>query len=107
MRLREPDIYPTLEEMYVAAPRTMQDKERPRFHGNWERAVQGDWSFMRSHDLEEDEPEEVVVPELSGPVAVEPHLFLWDHDPDEYHEHPLRLEQKAWEQELSDIIVLP
>lgn len=103
---RTPDVYPTLEEMYVAAPKTMQDKERPRFHGNWGKAVQGDWSFMRSHDLEDDEPEEVVVPELSGAPPSQ-RLYLWDHDPDEYHEHPLRLEQKAWEDELADIIPLP
>jgi hypothetical protein len=105
---RTEDVYPTLEEMFVAAPRTMQDKERPRFPGNWDRAIKGDWSFMRSHavEIEEDEAEEPVVPELSGPRE-EPRLFLWDHDPSEYHEHPLRLEQKAWEKELADLIPLP
>lgn len=105
---RTEGVYPTIEEMFVAAPKTMQDKERPRFPGNWARAIQGDWSFMRSHalELEEDEAVEPVVPELSGPRE-EPRLFLWDHDPNEYHEHPLRLEQKAWEEELRDLIPLP
>jgi len=104
---RTEGVYPTIEEMFVAAPKTMQDKERPRFPANWVKAVQGDWSFMRSHaQEEEDEAEEPVVPELSGPRE-EPRLFLWDHDPNEYHEHPLRLEQKAWEAELADLIPLP
>jgi hypothetical protein len=105
---RVQDVYPTIEEMFVAAPQTMQDTERPRFPANWAKAVKGDWSFMRSRsrdESEEDEPETPVVPELSGPA--EPRLFLWNHDPDEYHEHPLRLEQKAWEAELSDLIPLP
>ena len=109
VRRRKPDVYPTLEEMFVAAPRAMFNKERPRFQTNWEKAVRGDWSFMRSKavEAEEDEAEEPIVPELSGPLDPKPEIFMWDHDPSEFHEHPLRLEQIAWEKELSDIIVLP
>jgi hypothetical protein len=64
---------------------------------------------MRSKaaEAEEDEAEEPIVPELSGPSDPKPEIFMWDHDPSEFHEHPLRLEQIAWEKELSDIIVLP
>jgi hypothetical protein len=95
---RKKDVYPTTEEMFVAAPLTMKDKERPNFPVNWEKAVKGDWSFMRKSLLKKGSPA------LSGSGDLEPRLFLWDHDPSEYHEHPLRLEQIAWEEELADIL---
>jgi len=91
---------PSLEELYVAAPRTMQNKEIPTFQRQWEMAVRGDWSFLpvREEVEEDEEAEERESPAISG-VKTGNLAGYYDNDDD--------TERLAWEREMGPLFTLP
>jgi hypothetical protein len=91
---RDWDVYPHPEELFVACPLTMQDKEKDNFQGDWERAVKGDWAFLE----ERKDQQKKRSPKMSGSEDPESEPSVWGI-PDAYNEYPLRLEQEAQEQE--------
>jgi hypothetical protein len=102
---RAQDTYPALEEMYVAAPRTVENKDRFKdYDARWLSAVSGDWSFLhekyRPKD-EESEEEEEAGPTLRGvPMG----------DADEIPsttEDDSRRDERRWLCEMSDILKTP
>lgn len=91
---------PSLEELYVAAPKTMQDKEIPSFQRQWEMAARGDWSFLpvREEAEEEYEAEGRESPAISGPRR---------GNGDGYYDNDDDTERLAWEREMGPLFMLP
>jgi hypothetical protein len=97
-------VPPSLEELYVAAPRTMKNKEIAAFQGRWDMAVRGDWSFIRNV-VEEEEEEELLLGASTyvGPVRHESYLEdiarSMNYDSDDE-----RVDERVWRYDLQDVI---
>jgi len=99
--------YPVLEEMFVAAPRTVENKDRFRdYDARWSAAVQGDWTFLDPKyrpeaDEDEDEDEgEPGEPELSGRAVAADEIPAVTEDDS-------REDERRWLCKMSDILRTP
>jgi hypothetical protein len=99
---------PCLEELYVAAPHTMSDKEKKTFQNHWDRAVRGDWSFLSgvaaTQELEEEQEYSMGALTRVGPVIQKTYLQDMD-DAMHYDADDERADEHAWRYELRDILV--
>lgn len=111
-RPHDPTTFPDLEEMFVAAPAVVHDKERPGFSCRWEAANAGDWSFVPQLQAEATENEEEADisqtegPTLFGAACPSPEIPQGDLI-DDYLERPERLLQKEWEKDMGDLLAIP
>jgi hypothetical protein len=103
---RAEGVYPTLEEVIVAAPRTVENKDRFKdYDARWASAVQGDWSFLhekyRPQEDDEEEGGESEEAELRGRSrSGDVKILAVDEDDS-------RRDEKKWLCKMSDVIKTP
>lgn len=98
---REEKVYPTLEELYVAAPRAMGDKQPKNydFEKNWKHALAAEWDRVKKETpLEVEDLDWEFVMGLQRRL---PPDDLGDRDTGD------RIEQELWIQEFADVIKTP
>lgn len=102
--------YPVLEEVIVAAPRTVEPKETPKegYDENWQMALQGDWSFLHERyrpEVEEEDEEEEEEHESEAPALGQ--RIMTAREIPEFIEHDGRKDEERWLCEMADILKTP